>query len=176
MPVFDLLALRAGLRLNLAVGPLGEVLKGNTDKYMRVIQLSPKDTDMATREMVDTFFLKKLPNRDPLGKFRLTRTRVAEDGLSPGERLLFAYKGQCVYQARVLRGRVENEDAKREIYPYYFCVDVDSLVKTTGRLSDLEQELHQLSLVNKSLHSAGWTSIDETLELRNALDRILGTV
>ena len=143
---------------------------------MRVIQLSPRDTDMATREMVDTFFLKELPNRGPAGKFRLTRTRVAEHGLSPGERLLFAYRGLCVYQARVLSGRVENQDEKRETYPYYFCVDKDSLVKASGSLSDLEQELHQLGLLNKSLRSAGWASIDETLELRDALDRILGTV
>ena len=63
---------------------------------MRIIKLSPTDVDFKTRPMVDTYFLHTLPNRKPPGAFFLTNRAIGIDGISPGEKLVFTYKGECV--------------------------------------------------------------------------------
>ena len=143
---------------------------------MRIIKLSASDPDMATPELVKVFFTKVLRERNPPGKFRLPSGWISEKGIQPGERLLFTYLGQCVYQARSASGRVRNTDEESGTYPFYFCLDVASLVQTTGNLADLQGELTQQGLSNKNLRSQGWPSLDETPEICGVVDRLFGKI
>ena len=74
---------------------------------MRIIKLSPSDPHMKSRPMVDEFFSQTLKKRNPEGQFFITQGRIAERGLSVGERLLFTYEGDCIYEARAASGRVK---------------------------------------------------------------------
>jgi hypothetical protein len=66
---------------------------------MRIIKLSKKDAEFKKRPMVDIYFLDTLPKRNPPGKFLLSNRVIGQDGISPGETLVFTYEGQCVYKA-----------------------------------------------------------------------------
>ena len=150
----------------------------SVNKHMRIIKLSQSDPDMATAEMVDAFFGKKLKERKPKGKFRLTKGRFSEDGIITGDRLLFTYLGDCIYQARSASGRVVNEDEYRDRYPHYFCIDMDSLVKTEYKLQELEDELTERNFLTKKLvGTQAWPSVDDKrVEVSNLLNERLGPV
>ncbi len=147
---------------------------------MRIIKLSQNDPDMATLEMVNAFFEKKLkePKRQPIGKFRLTKGRFSQDGIGSGERLLFTYLGDCIYQARSASGRIENEDEYQERYPHFFCIDMDSVVETEYKLQELERELTERGFLTKKLvGTQSWPSVDDKrVEVSNLLNERLGQV
>lgn len=145
---------------------------------MRVIKLSPNDPDMMTREMVTTFFRGKLGSRIPLGQFFLTQGRIAENGITPGERLLFTYNGECVYQARAASGRTKTEGAESNQYPFYFCIKMESLVNAAGQLQEFENKLKDLGFLDKNLvHSQGWPTVnDANARVCGEIDRLLGKV
>lgn len=145
---------------------------------MRIIKLSQSDPDMATAEMVDAFFGKKLKERRPKGKFRLTKGRFSENGILTGDRLLFTYLGDCIYQARSASGRIVNEDEYQDRYPYYFCINMDSLVRTKYKLQELENGLTERKLLTKNLvGTQSWPSVDdERIEVIDLLDQKLGQV
>ena len=145
---------------------------------MRIIKLSPNDPDMMTREKVTTFFREKLKRRTPSGQFFLTQGRIAEKGITPGERLLFTYNGECVYQARAASGRTKTEGSESSQYPFYFCVDEQSIVDAVGSLQDFENGLKQRGLLDKNLvRSQGWPKIDDTnARVGPEIDRLLGKV
>ena len=145
---------------------------------MRVIKLSQNDPDMATLEDVDAFFKKKLEERKPKGKFRLTKGRFRENGIVPGERLLFTYLGDCVYQARSASGRIKNEDEHQEQYPYFFCIDMNSVVKTEYKLQELERDLTERGFLTKKIYGTHpWSMVDDKrIEVNNLLNEKLGQV
>lgn len=91
---------------------------------MRIIKLNPDDIEMKTREMVDSFFLTRLHEKDPKGQFLLTKGRIAEDGIQPGEYLVFTYLGDLVYVARSASRREATEGPNARQYPHYFCVEL----------------------------------------------------
>ena len=142
---------------------------------MRIIKLSSKDDDMKTPEMVKDFFRKKLPHRPVPGQFFFKKNLIAEGGLFPGEGLLFTYESQCVYEARSTTGRLNNEDHSDSDYPFYFCVDVDSIAALSGTLKAFEQKLIQIGLHNgKNIAaSQAWLRIEETEAFRSHIDSIL---
>src|SRR6266478_5874852 len=104
---------------------------------MRIIKLSPNDPDFRTRTDVDTFFLRTLPDREPSGQFLLTERGIGSDGISEGEKLLFTYKGECVYQARASSRRMKYDGPESATYPFYFCVDVPSIEVVQGTLREI---------------------------------------
>lgn len=137
---------------------------------MRIIKLSPSDPDMKSRPMVDRYFGRTLAERNPKGQFFLTAGRIAEKGVSVAERLLFTYEGNCIYEARAASGRVKNEGKNSGQYPFYFCVDMDTLQAVQGSLSDFEVDLHQSGRpIQNLVKSQGWPIVAET----DAIDHIL---
>lgn len=99
---------------------------------MRIIKLSPKDQDMKTEEMVEYFFERKLRENEPEGQFLLTKGRIAKSGISIGEVLVFSYKGALKYLALAKSVRMETIGPDSKEYPYFFCVDVETIVKAKG--------------------------------------------
>jgi hypothetical protein len=141
---------------------------------MRIIKLSPDDIEMKTREMVDSFFLTRLHEKDPKGQFLLTKGRIAEDGIQPGEYLVFTYLGDLVYVARSASRREETEGPNARQYPHYFCVDVDSIKAASGRLAAFEDALRSRGLLDRNLvKSQGWPIVPETDQSRDAIWQIV---
>ena len=145
---------------------------------MRIIKLSPNDPDMITRDMMSAFFLEKLARRHPAGQFFLTSGRMSEHGIAPGERLLFTYQGECVYQARAATGRMKNEEENSDLYPFYFCLDLATLANASESLQELEDNLKDAKLLSKNLvRSQGWPTInDAPASVVSKLDELLGAV
>lgn len=48
---------------------------------MRINKLSPKDIDFPDRDSVASYFIDRLPNRNPVGQFLLTQGRIAAVGI-----------------------------------------------------------------------------------------------
>ena len=145
---------------------------------MRIIKLSPDDPDMITRDMVSVFFQEKLAKRHPAGQFFLTSGRMSEHGISPGERLLFTYQGECICQARAATGRMKNESENCDQYPFYFCLDLATVANASGSLQVLEDSLKGAKMLDKNLvRSQGWPTIDDApVPVANKLDELLGAV
>src|SRR3954447_22301224 len=97
---------------------------------MRIIKISPNpkvEDDFKTRAMVDIYFLETLPNPERQGKFFLTKSAIGTNGISPGEHLVFTYKGKCVYKALADSARLKNDGRGNRKYPYYFVVNPASI-------------------------------------------------
>jgi len=130
---------------------------------MRVIKLSPNDKHMLTRENVDWFFQSHLKEREPVGQFFITKGRISKNGIQPGETLVFTYLGDIVYIARSASIRLETAGSHANKYPFFFCVDVDSIKATSGKLFELEKMLRNEGLLNRNLvKSQGWPILEET--------------
>ncbi len=126
---------------------------------MRVVKLS--EEIFPELENVMMFFRDDLPERNPPGKFRITERRIAQDGLEPGEEILFSYNGQIYFIAQSSTGRLENEDEHQNEYPFYFLVDMDTLRSVDISLHDVEQKYHQETGETKSLvQTQGWPKIE----------------
>jgi hypothetical protein len=72
---------------------------------MRVAKLSTQV--FADEAAVDAFFTADLPHRNPLGLFHVGG-QIAEDGLAPGETILFTYRGRLRFVGRAASGRLDN--------------------------------------------------------------------
>ena len=132
---------------------------------MRIIKLSASDEEMNTRDMVDLYFKESLAKRDPAGQFLLTKGRIRMGGIVVGEPLIFTYKGQIAYIAKASSGRITNTGSDRDIYPFYFIVDVNTIVPAQGSLADLESRLRHLGVLKKNiLQTQGWPQIADSPE------------
>ena len=141
---------------------------------MRVIKLSPDDTDMKTREKVDWFFLTHLHERRPEGQFFFPKGRIAEDGIQPGEWLIFTYLGSIVYIARSASNRLESKGNNAHLFPFYFCIDTNSIRQAKGSLSALEDILRRKEILDCNLvKSQGWPIVDEAGTSRDIINDIL---
>lgn len=140
---------------------------------MRIIKLSPEDSDMRTISDVDNYFRVKLPSRDPMGQFFLTKSKISKDGMFPGEMLVFSYNKSIVYTARAASERRATEGPKAAAFPYYFCVDVDSIKPASVDLQDLERQLHVSKAHDKNIvQTRAWVPIKKTLDNEAALSEI----
>lgn len=134
---------------------------------MRIIKLSSEDPDMCDRNMVDSFFNEKLYLRKPPGQFLLTKGRISEDGILPGEMLIFSYKGEIVYLALSSSPRLANTGANAVDYPFYFCVDIKTINKGTGDMTELEAKINSKVVNPKNIVMArGWPSFKDSPELK----------
>ena len=129
---------------------------------MRIIKLSNKDKSFPDRKRVDSYFLKKLPNRNPPGKFRLTQGRVAKDSIEIGEKLIFSYKTEIIYIGLSASGRIDNSDEDMDMYPFYFIIDIDSLVPAKGNLSDIESMFLKAGIKKNLVSTRGWPRIQDS--------------
>ena len=53
---------------------------------MRIIKLSDRDSDFPDRASVDIYFSQTLQNRNPVGKFLLTKGSIARNGIQDSTR------------------------------------------------------------------------------------------
>lgn len=130
---------------------------------MRIIKLSPEDRSFPNRDMVDSFFNEELPARNPRGQFLLTKGRIARNGISFGEMLVFSYNGEIVYLALSQSERFNNTGKERYEYPFFFCVDVDTIIKGRGNLKELESEL---KIGKHIVRTRGWPTIKDSPEIK----------
>src|SRR5262245_37083906 len=107
---------------------------------MRIIKLSTDEFE--TFEKVETFFTQ-LSSRTPIGKFRITKGRIAKDGLQIGEKLLFSYRTRVCYFAEAASGVFKNLDEYSEEYPHFFQVNVATLRPASISLYEVEKTLRE---------------------------------
>jgi hypothetical protein len=91
---------------------------------MRIVKLS--EVEFEDERAIDDYF-DYLHEADPPGKFRITDRRIAEDGLEPGEYLIFSYNGTICRIALSASGRLDNKDEYKDTYPFYFKINLDTL-------------------------------------------------
>jgi hypothetical protein len=138
---------------------------------MRIVKLS-KDI-FPDLESVMVFFRDYLPERNPPGKFRITEGRIAQDGLEPGEEILFSYSGRIYFMAQSATGCLRNEDEHRNKYPFYFLIDMDTLCPVGMSLHDVEQRYHQETSETKSLvRTRGWPRIENEIFVTSFWDSL----
>lgn len=126
---------------------------------MRIVKLSEKI--FPNIKNVHDFFQNDLKT-DPIGKFRFTKGRISATALQPNERVLFSYKGVIYYKAVTITGRQNNVDSYKQMYPYYFNIDIDTICPTKIKLHELEKMYKDISKTKISLvHTQGWPIIVE---------------
>ncbi len=133
---------------------------------MRIIKLSVDVFE--TFDEVVSFFGEYLPERDPPGKFRIPKGRIAEDCLGDGEPLLFSYESAVVFTARAASGRCRNGDEYSDEYPFYFQVDMRTVRRTDVSLAEVEARLRTTGVTKQIVQSQGWPTIPDSPE-RNAI-------
>ena len=139
---------------------------------MRIVKLS--EDIFPDLESVMVFFRDYLPERNPPGKFRITEGRITEDGLEPGEEILFSYNGRIYFRAQSATGRLKNEDEHQNEYPFYFLVDMDTLRPVGISLHDVEQRYHQETGETKSLvQTRGWPKIENETFVTSFWDSLM---
>ena len=139
---------------------------------MRIIKLSSSEfTDL---ERVSSFFDHDLRAREPEGKFRFPEGWIAEDGLKPGERVLFSYDTVICYAGWSLTGRSLNQDEDRADYPYFFKLDMATLQTAAIPLQQLEDLLQSKGLHDGRLvRSQGWPIIEDRDEVEVLINALL---
>src|SRR5437763_255746 len=120
---------------------------------MRVAKLS--EDVFADEAAVGAFFTNVLPHRNPPGLFHIG-TQIAEDGLVPGERLLFTYHGHLRFVGRAATGRLPNTFGLQNEYPYCIIVAPQSIQPANASFAQIEQALAAVG-VTVSLAGQGWT-------------------
>jgi len=118
---------------------------------------------MTSRAMVDSFFTGELHKREVPGQFLLTKGRIRENGISPEEMLVFSYNGDIVYLALSQSERLKNNGPESNEYPFYFCVDITTIVNGKGNLKQLESELKTNKHIVKT---QGWPTIKDSPEIK----------
>jgi len=139
---------------------------------MRIIKMNNKD-EFGTREQLDHYFDNELLNRDIVGRFNMTESKIALNGpkaLFRGEMLLFTWSTELVRIGRSGSEQILSSDGYEKTgtgilrkYPSYFVIDMDALRKPKRRMfqADLDEQLSKL--VGKKINTGvqGWNHIDE---------------
>jgi hypothetical protein len=129
---------------------------------MLIIKLDTRDFD--EEEEVHSFFKEELRSRTD-GKFRIPAGWIAEDGLHANEPLFFSHRAVVLYSAKARTGRRNNYDAHRDLYPYYFEVDVESICPVKGgvTLQELQERLERVTGTKRNIaKSQGWNAIPDS--------------
>lgn len=109
---------------------------------MRLIRLAdPHFPDLAA---VDHYFLdpqSPFRNRGPFATFIFQPGHIDENGLRPGETLLFSYEGTVYYVATAHSGRKPWDGPGSDELPYCFHVNIASLRRTRFTVQELATAL-----------------------------------
>lgn len=132
---------------------------------MRIIKLAEKEF----KSMKDVFNYfegnnNSLLTRNPKGKFRLTKGRIGAEKFFPGEKLAFTYQGYVCYKAISDTGVLENLDDKKQNYPNYFIIDIESIrrLKKFDSVQFIDDHLRNYRNVGKNVaKSRGWVIIED---------------
>ena len=129
---------------------------------MRIIKLSKKnESEFAKEDGVRKFFSCTIQNRKPPGIFRVTKGRIADGALEPGEQLLFTYEARVMFIALAKSELMLNSDAQSAKYPKLLVVDCATLRQVDEDLREVEEEYKKRrnALYHKNFIGQGWNRI-----------------
>jgi hypothetical protein len=145
---------------------------------MRLVRLSPEDEDFRDEKALHKYFTEddgKLRARIPSGVFPFKKGWIRENGLDPGDTILFSYCSKLRYVAKATTSRTVNEypDRSPKKYPFCFRVDLD-FRKADISLEEVERRLHAERALkkSKSLMGQGWTEIPESEEAKKVIEEL----
>lgn len=130
---------------------------------MRIIKLSPKDISFPDRSSVDSYFELELPNRRPAGQFNLTQGKIAENGITIGESIIFSYQTEITHIARAGSGKLVRSENNIGKYPFYFIIDLATVFPAQGNLADVEASLASVGIHKNIVNSRGWPRIPDSV-------------
>ncbi len=140
---------------------------------MRIVKLSTMEFD--TLNDVRRFFIDDLRCGELPGKFRVTAGRIAQDGLAPGEPLLFTHRMRIVFTARAASGLVPNDDAQKQRYPNYFLVDLTTVREVNEDIHEVERQYNNLSGAGVLLvASQAWNRLPDSAHTAEVWTRLGG--
>jgi hypothetical protein len=126
---------------------------------MRIIKLSPADSDMKTRDDCVTYFTETIHHGYNYGKFGLTEAKSRMQGITRGVSLLFCYETELMFIARASGDIHFTSDWA------YIPLKMGTLRPVSGSLRDLEQELTVRKLIDKNLvHAQQWPILSDECE------------
>ena len=143
---------------------------------MRVIKLSIDE--FPNINSLNTYFDSTLKERDSIGRFNLTKRKIATKGkkaLFNGEMLLFTWNTNLVRIARAASSLISSdsisgftETGNLQEYPHFFLIDMDSVRKPIRSLSqsDLNRIIFEKTgeEINTIGHAWNWVNDSDELE------------
>ncbi len=117
---------------------------------MRIIKLSPKDDEMATREEVTRYVTETLLRKTRYGRFYISWAKRNMPDIRRGTLLIFSYSTECMYAARA-DGEVVIEGRKN--LRAYIPLAMETVERIEGWLADYEKELRAQRLTRVSVRA-----------------------
>ena len=158
------------------------IWSASKETHMRVIKLS-KD-EFKNMNSLNTYFDSTLNSREPIGRFNLTKGKIASKGkkaLFRGEMLLFTWNATLVKIARSASSLISSDSVSGftergdiQEYPSYFLIDMES-VRNPIRpysLSDLNRLIFENSGVEVNTIGQAWNWINDSEELEDWFDSL----
>ena len=140
---------------------------------MRIIKLSITK-EFPTLDTLGNYFKYELPSRNPPGKFLLPKEWIAEDGLQPGEMVIFSYRCCVRFVAQAASGRMKNVDEYQNRYPYFFVIDLNTVRQTNFSLQKLEDRLrHEGDEKKHIVRTQGWPRIRDTKITESVVESLI---
>jgi hypothetical protein len=139
---------------------------------MRVVKMIAIPGVFDDEAAVDNFFTNVLPNRVPPGLFHINH-EIAADGLEPGERLLFTYRGRLRFVGLSATGRQANTFGLQDTYPNCFIVEPASIQPADATLDEVEAALADQGVV-VHLASRGWNQTPDSQAVEDAVSVLVG--
>ena len=144
---------------------------------MRIVKLSTNPpTGFATLDDVRQFFLTDIGQRTPPGRFDVTPGRIAPEKLDLGEALVFTYQARVVFTARAGSGLIQNEDERRQTYPWYFAVDLATLHEADEDFHAVERQYSEAMGADYNLaDNQGWNWLPDSVHTESLWARLGGS-
>lgn len=136
---------------------------------MRLVKLSTDE--IANEEELQNYFTVKLRTGTSPGVF-VFNGHIAENGLAPGETILFSYRNKLRYVASAKTGRKDNIYRHKAKYRYCFIVDLD-LIQADVSLQEVERRLRAQAGLQNSLTGQGWNKIPDSEKAEKVIADLL---
>jgi uncharacterized protein YacL (UPF0231 family) len=140
-------------------------------KAMRLVKLST--SEFANEDALQKYFTRELPKRNPKGLF-VFGGHIAENGLTPGETILFSYRNRLRYVTKAETGRMENIYWAKEEYPFCFVIKLP-VRNADVLLEDVKRKLRAEAGFRKSLSGQVWNRIPDSEQAGKAIEDLLST-
>ena len=136
---------------------------------MRVVKLGPKEFE--DEKKLVGYFDQELPGRNPQGLF-LFKGRIAQDGLDPGETVLFCHDAKLRFVAKAATGRMKNTYLRQTEYPHCFVIELPPR-RANVALAEAERRLRAEAGLRKSLQGQAWTRIPDGEAAERVIDSLV---
>ena len=149
---------------------------------MRVIKLSIDE--FPNINSLNTYFDSTLKERDSVGRFNLTKGKIASKGkkaLFNGEMLLFTWKTNLVRISRAASSLISSDSISEFIetgnlqeYPHFFLIDMDSVRKPIRSLSQSDLNRIIFEKTGEEINTIGqaWNWVNDSDELEDWFEGI----